>query len=66
MYGNPEQDRSTGKGPCKAPADVLQEPLPPLVNPSPPQVDAQAFKVGLCIPMDFDDIGAHGALLPAT
>ncbi len=66
MYGNPEQDRSTGKGPCKAPADLLQEPLPPLVNPSPPQVDAQAFEVGPCIPMDFDDVGAHGDLLLVT
>jgi hypothetical protein len=66
MHGNPKQDGSTGKGPCKAPADVLQEPLPPLVDPTASQVDAQALTVGPGIPMDFDDVGAHGDLLPGT
>jgi hypothetical protein len=66
MHGNPKQDGSTGKGPCKAPADVLQEPLSPVVNPSAPQVDAQAFKVRPCVPMNFDDVGAHGDLLLGT
>jgi hypothetical protein len=66
MNGNPKRDGSTGKGPCKAPADVLQEPLPPVINPSPPQVDAEALKVRPGIPVDFDDVGAHGDLLLRT
>jgi hypothetical protein len=66
MYGNPKQDGSTGESPCKAPADVLQEPLPPVIDASASQVDAQAFEVRPGIPMDFDDVGAHGDLLPGT
>jgi hypothetical protein len=66
MHGNPKQDGSTGKGPCKAPADVLQEPLPPVVNASAPQVDAEALEVRPGIPVDFDDVGAHGDLLLGT
>jgi hypothetical protein len=66
MHGNPKQDGSTGESPCKAPADVLQEPLPPVIDASASQVDAQAFEVRPGIPMDFDDVGAHGDLLPGT
>jgi hypothetical protein len=63
MYGNPEQDGAAGESPCQRAADLLQEPLPPVVNPAASQVDAQALEVGPCIPMD---IGAHGDLLPGT
>jgi hypothetical protein len=63
MYGNSEQDGAAGESPCQPPADVLQKPLPPVIDPAAPQVDAQALEVRPGIPMDFDDVGAHGDLL---
>ena len=66
MHGNPKQDGSTGESPCEPPADLLQKPLPPVVNASASQVDAEALKVRPGIPMDFDDVGAHGDLLLVT
>jgi hypothetical protein len=60
MYGKAYEDRGTGERVDQAPADLVEKPLPLVVNAAASQVDPRTLKVGACVPVDLYNVGSHG------
>jgi hypothetical protein len=60
MHGKAYENGGARERVDQAPADLVEKPLPLVVNAAASQIDPRTLKVGACVPVDLYNVGSHG------
>jgi hypothetical protein len=66
MHGKAYENGGARERVDQAPADLVEKPLPLVVNAAASQVAPRTLKVGACVPVDLYNVGSHGFPLIAV